>query len=94
MDLQRLRPCVPQKQLSHKRLFCLESHPLPEELSQHIEAPEKQSSTPGEKTSYQDFKAGDADPLVGANIKEILIKEDSYFGRLTWTRLVFPRLLG
>jgi hypothetical protein len=53
--------------------------PLPEELSQHIEAPEKQSATPGKKTSYQDYNAGDTDPLVGANIKEILIKGDSYF---------------
>jgi hypothetical protein len=46
--------------------------------------PSQQSPEPAQpiasvdKTSYQDFKAGDTDPLVGVIIKEVLIKADTF----------------
>jgi hypothetical protein len=51
----------------------------PDGSPQHPEGSEKQPTTRSEKTSYQDFNAGDADPLVAVKIKEILIKADAYF---------------
>jgi hypothetical protein len=53
--------------------------PQPKEPSQSPEASATQPITPVEKTSYQNFNAGDSDPLVGVKIKEVLIKGGGYF---------------
>ena len=51
--------------------------PLPEGLTEHLPKP-AQPIAPVDKTSYQDFKAGDTDPLADVVIKEVLIKADAY----------------
>ena len=54
-----------------------EPEPQPKALSElPPEAAQPMASV--DKTFYQDFKAGDMDPLVGVAIKEILIKADAY----------------
>ncbi|MBV8142965.1 MAG: hypothetical protein JOZ60_13080 [Verrucomicrobia bacterium] len=52
--------------------------PQVKESSQSPGASATQPITP-EKTSYQNFNAGDSDPLVGVKIEEVLIKADGYF---------------
>src|SRR6516165_6677577 len=51
--------------------------PPPEGLTEHLPKP-AQPIAPVDKTSYQDFKAGDTDPLADVVIKEVLIKADAY----------------
>jgi len=51
--------------------------PLPEGQTEHPPKP-AQPIAPVDKTSYQDFKAGDTDPLADVVIKEVLIKADAY----------------
>lgn len=48
-----------------------EPKPQPQEAA-------SQPMTPSDNASFQDFKAGDTDPLVGLKIKEVLAKTESF----------------
>jgi hypothetical protein len=62
-----------------------ESNGSPTPMGQAKASPQtEEASAPrptasGENASYQNFNAGDKDPLVGVTIKEVLIKADAYF---------------
>jgi hypothetical protein len=48
------------------------------EPAQHQEKSATQPVAPVDQASFQDFKAGDTDPLVGVKIKEVLVKADNF----------------
>jgi hypothetical protein len=52
--------------------------PPPKESAQHSDESATERIALVDKTSYQNFKAGDTDPLVGVVIKEVMIKADTF----------------
>jgi hypothetical protein len=52
--------------------------PQPKESAEHSEEPATQPNAPVDKPFFQDFKAGEEDPLVGVKIKEVLKKTDNF----------------